>query len=315
MSGSAARPRRIGLVDVGSNAVRTRVIEVADDRTSTLHDERTPIRVGHDVFVSGALTSTTIAGVAHALGLFRSVCDRLGVTDVRAVATSAARTARNGAELLRAVNAAGVDLQIIDGDREAALLHAAVGRRFDLSRGRSALVDLGAGSLEIVVIDAGARVSSASYPLGSLRLHDALPPSDRNRLGAPLLATLDALIAQRGAIAHDQLADARVERLLGIGSSIDIVADLEAGAGRGVSFEGVDAVPAAVLARWRVQLAELSASERTRQFGLSQDRADLVVVALSVYAWLLQQLAVGAVLVPRVSLRDGLLAEWLAESV
>jgi exopolyphosphatase/guanosine-5'-triphosphate,3'-diphosphate pyrophosphatase len=303
------------LVDVGSNAVRTRIVEVTSEGSTTLHDERTALRVGAEVFVSGALTKKTIDGVAQALGRFRSRCDRLGVRDIRAVATSAARSARNGDELVRAVRAAGVDLTIIDGDQEALLLRAAVGRRCDLRHGRAVLVDLGAGSLEVVVLEAGAQLSSASYPLGSLRLYDTLAPADRDVLGVPLLAALDALIAARGAPATDQLHAARGGRLLGVGSSIDVVADLETQAGRGVTIDGLDAVTTAALMSWRAQLAALPPTERTRQFGLTADRADLVVVALSVYAWLVQQLAADAVLVPRVSLRDGLLAQWLAEPV
>lgn len=313
MNAAAARTGRVGLVDVGSNAVRSRVVEVTAAGTTNLHDERTAIRVGHDVFVNGKLTPAAIARVAEALGRFRAVCDQLGVSCIRAVATSAARSAQNASELVRAVRNAGIELQIINGDREAALLRAAVGRRCDLQAGRCVLVDLGAGSLEIVVLDAGTQLSAASYPLGSLRLHDALSDHERAQLGAPLLERLDQLIAERGADARAQLGERRADRLYGIGSSIDVVADFQAAAGCGVTVDGVDAVPLGALAQWRKQLAALPASERTRQYGLTADRADLVVVALSVYTWLVAQTGVDAVLVPRVSLRDGLLAEWLAE--
>ena len=312
MSAAVSRTGRVGLVDVGSNAVRSRVVEVTAAGTTNLHDERTAIRVGREVFVTGKLTPAAIASVAEALGRFRVVCDQLGVDSIRAVATSAARSAQNADELLRAVWTAGIELQIIDGDREAALLRAAVGRRCDLRAGRCVLVDLGAGSIEIVVLDAGTQVSAASYPLGSLRLHDALSDRDRAQLGAPLLDRLDQLIAQRGGDAGAHLAG-RADRLFGIGSSIDVVADFQTAAGCGVTVDGVDAIPRSALAQWRKQLAALPASERTRQYGLTADRADLVVVALSVYTWLVSQTGVDAVLVPRVSLRDGLLAEWLAE--
>lgn len=312
MTTDHARAARVGLVDVGSNAVRTRIVEADGTHTKVLHEERFAIRVGREVFVSGALTQDTIAAVADVLGRFRGVCDRLGVGTIRAVATAAARAARNGPELCVAAQAAGVDLQIIDGGREAELLHAAVDHRVALPT-RSVLVDLGAGSLEIVVVVAHAVVSAASYPLGSLLLLEALDARDRGRLGPPLLAAIDALIEARAAAAAAQLDGIGAARLVGVGSSIDVVDDLESAAGRGHSIDGVAAVTSAALHGWRTRLAAIPAAERAHKYGLTADRADLVVVAISVFHWLLGRVALDAVVVPRVSLRDGLLAQWLAE--
>lgn len=304
---------RVGLVDVGSNAVRMRIVEAGGGETRVLHDRRAAVRVGRDVFVSGEIAADSLAAVGEVLAGFRRECDRLAVGAVRAVATAAARAARNGPALCAAAQEAGVDLEIIDGEREAALLHAAVRRRLPLP-GRCVLVDLGAGSLEIVVVHGDTPASMQSHPLGSLLLRDGLAEDARSALGPPLLAAIDALLDARAGAAAAQLADAAAERLVGIGSSIDVVADLEATAGRGRKVGGVPAVTAAALTHWRTELAAVGEAERQRRFGLTADRADLVVVALSVYAWLLQRLDLDVVLAPGVSLRDGLLAEWLAAS-
>lgn len=313
MTAPTTRSRRIGIVDVGSNAVRTRVVEVREDGSElTLHEERSAVRVGRNVFVDGTITEATMVAVVDALTRFRGVCDHLDVETVRAVATAAARAARNSEELLRRVRAIPVPLEIIDGEREAMLLRLAVGRKVDLTCGSNALVDLGAGSLEVVLLEAGRELSAASYPLGSLLLFDALPAAARESLGSELLAAIDRLLAERTPPIAAQLAAVQRPRLLAVGGGIDIVCDLEISAGRGQQIDGVDAVSADALASWRHQLAALEATERTRQFGITPDRADLVVVALSVYAWLLAQTGGDAVLVPRTSLRDGLLAEWLA---
>ncbi|MEZ5964309.1 MAG: hypothetical protein R3F56_10725 [Planctomycetota bacterium] len=311
MSTASVRPQRLGLVDVGSNAVRTRIVEVLGDAAQTVHDERTPIRVGREVFVTGALTADTIAAVADALGRFRSLSDRLGVHSILAVATAAARTARNGADLCLAAQRAGVDLRIIDGEREAALLHAAIRSRVHL-RGRSILADLGAGSLEIVVLADADVTSSGSHPLGSLLLLEALGADRRDTLGPELLAAIDQLITARATDAGRQVGGDGPTCVVGIGSGIDVVAALEADAGRGHQVRGVDAVTQPALEHWRAQLAALPPAERERRHGLSRDRADLVVVALSVFAWLLRRTGADAILAPRASLRDGLLAEWMS---
>ena len=89
----------------------------------------------------------------------------------------------------------GGPLEVIDGDREAALTFRAVAESFpaEIAAGRVGVVDIGGGSTEIIVADEGKVVFRRSLPLGSVRLHerhvhgDPADPrggaSDRTRCG------------------------------------------------------------------------------------------------------------------------------------
>src|SRR5262249_48038411 len=151
---------RLAAIDIGSNALRLRIVEVdapvvgADGfRFTAFRDvfvDRAPVRLGHDVFTRGFIEPGVIGAACEALRRFRAAMDSAKVDRYRAVATSAAREAQNGDLFVeRAEREAGMHVDVIEGAEEARLVQLAVSERLDL-RGRSAvLVDIGGGSTEL----------------------------------------------------------------------------------------------------------------------------------------------------------------------
>ena len=139
---------RFAAIDVGSNALRLRVIEAmapsspAKPRTPAsastppvppdppwrdLATVRAPVRLGAEVFVSGRLAPTSIAQACDALRGFREEMDRWKIDAYRAIATSAVREAKNGSTLIeRARREAGIELEAIEGHEEARLIQLGV---------------------------------------------------------------------------------------------------------------------------------------------------------------------------------------------
>src|SRR5690349_12402848 len=112
---------RFAAIDVGSNAMRLRVIEAmgpshsGGERTSPgraaaanaivgpwrdLATVRSPVRLGTEVFLSGRLAPASIGRACDALREFRQAMDHWKVDAYRAIATSAVREAKNGATLI-----------------------------------------------------------------------------------------------------------------------------------------------------------------------------------------------------------------------
>src|SRR3954471_9247916 len=182
---------RLAAIDIGSNALRLRIVEgdpptMAPDgpRFTAIRDvfvDRAPVRLGRDVFTKGRIEPGVIGAACEALRRFRAAMDGAKVDRYRAVATSAAREAQNGDLFVeRAEREAGVHVEVIEGIEEARLVQLAVSERLDL-RGRSAiLVDIGGGSTELTLLstaaDAPARGSATltrSLPIGTVRLVEA----------------------------------------------------------------------------------------------------------------------------------------------
>ncbi|HEU0014719.1 MAG TPA: Ppx/GppA phosphatase family protein [Longimicrobium sp.] len=297
-----AFPLRVAAIDVGSNAIRFAAAEFASAAEHVVLDEaRHAVRLGHEVFLSGRLAPDALDAAVRALADFRARMDALGVRHYRAVATSAAREARNGAELVERARAeAGVELEVITGTEEARLVYLGVAGRVPLGDKKWILVDLGGGSVEVSLVDSAGILWTESHTVGSVRLLEELSgagqePGRFQRLLREYAASLSIpVLAQQWNPAG----------VIATGGNIDALARLTGSPG-----DRVAELPLAELRRLIDTLGSLSYRQRVEQMGLKPDRADVIVPAAMVYERVAALAGADRILVPGVGLRDGLLAD------
>lgn len=297
---SAVFPLRVAAVDVGSNALRLSVTEFHDPSSSTvLTYERFPLRLGHDVFLTGLISIESMDSALQGLRLFQQRIDGLGAVLRRAVATSAVRESRNaGFFLERARGEAGMDLELISGSEEARLIHCAVRSRVPLGRRRWLLADLGGGSVEVSLADEQGVLWSESHTMGSVRLLEELggegeePGRFRNLL-SEYIATLriPSLVRRR-----------KPAGFIATGGNIESLARLAGLPDK----NGVGRLPLAGLRMLIDKLARMSVHDRIRELELREDRADVILPAALVYERLAVLVEAEEILVPCVGLREGI---------
>ena len=143
--------RRIAAIDIGTVTTRLLVAEVSPGHVRQL-DRRTIItHLGEGWTQTGRLSEAGIARVETAVAEFVAAIAKIGVTEVRAVATSASRDAGNAAELVERLARHGVSCEVISGEREASLTFA--GATFGMEGEGLLVVDIGGGSTELVYGD------------------------------------------------------------------------------------------------------------------------------------------------------------------
>jgi exopolyphosphatase/guanosine-5'-triphosphate,3'-diphosphate pyrophosphatase len=306
---------RFAAIDVGSNALRLRVIEASapsqggraqlpllpDSPWRDLSTQRAAVRLGHEVFLSGRLAPTSIGQACDALREFRDEMDRWKVDSYRAVATSAVREAKNGSTLIeRARREAGVELEAIEAIEEARLVQLAVTRRVSLNDKRALLVDVGGGSSELTLLDHGDTAFTISLPLGTVRMLEAylkgVKTVDRARERL-LEEAIDRALAE----ALPQLGS--VDVLVGTGGNVDTLWDLCPAKG---TARAIDVAAARALFK---RLCTMSAGERRDAFQLRPDRADTIVPAIAIFLRLAFVLKLTTILAPGVGLIGGVLEE------
>ena len=131
---------------------------------------RVPIRLGADVFSSGAISPAKRDQLIKSLKAFRLLTEVYGVHYLRCCATSAMREATNSAEVLSRVEMeSGVHIEAIDGRTEADLIMSTFWTQ-DLLKDRNYLyIDVGGGSTELTWIENGKRRDSSSFKIGTVR--------------------------------------------------------------------------------------------------------------------------------------------------
>jgi exopolyphosphatase/guanosine-5'-triphosphate,3'-diphosphate pyrophosphatase len=305
---------RFAAIDVGSNAMRCLVVEATGTGSPhVLESVREPVRLGSGVFLSGSIGEPTASRAVEAFRLFRRLIDTWEVGHVRAIATSAMREAADSEELVgRIRDETGIDVRIIDGAEEARLVGRAVSSRIDLRRGRVALVDVGGGSVEVVVLNDGEIVRTESFTMGAVRLLEALSTTARNgdsSFFALLQGYVDAIRSRVRTAAGKEPMDLYAAT----GGSVVTLADLagEAAEGPPALQPGVRTIPLDRLREWTIDLASLSYRERIERHGLREDRADVILPAAVVYLKLGEVFGVDRLFVPDVGLKDGLVLDMI----
>ena len=330
---SVSTPLRVAAIDAGSNAIRFVVAEFGGHAYKVIARLRVPVRLGHRVFTHGALDDDTMDRAVAAFRRFRVEVDRLGVSRLRAVATSATREASNRDGFLDRIRVeSDIDLEPITGEEEARLVHLAVSRRIDLSRGRWILVDLGGGSIEVSLVDDIGILWSHSYKVGTVRLletlaaakgchdtvrqwverglrHLTIPPPD----GHPGPAAFAATGGNAEALARLALGNPAQRHPAHPDGAFSI-----AGAARAqaipASSSSVPAshVPVSRLDKVIRALAVMTVAQRIERLRLRPDRADVILPAALVYRHFAALAHSNQMVVPSVGVKEGVLLDVAA---
>ncbi|MCB0353059.1 MAG: exopolyphosphatase, partial [Bdellovibrionales bacterium] len=159
---------RMGIIDLGTNSVRLFVYDVSTSRPpKKLFQSKAMVRLGDNLYKGLELDPLAIKRTVKALKNFKKTLSEFRVTSLRAVGTSALRTAQNANELISAVlQETGIALEPISGEEEARLIATGVLANEPCGSGRHLLIDIGGGSTEIIVVEDNAITSFHSLELG-----------------------------------------------------------------------------------------------------------------------------------------------------
>lgn len=171
---------RIAALDLGSNSFHLLVADAHPDGSfDRLFREKEMLRLGDVVARHGRLTEEACDLAVAAVRRFRSLAEGAGAEEFVACATSAIREAENGADLVdRLAAETGVHVRVISGIEEAGLIFRAVQASVMIDPGPALCLDLGGGSLELMVGDAGGLAWATSVKLGVARLTAELVRGD-----------------------------------------------------------------------------------------------------------------------------------------
>jgi len=296
----------LATIDIGTNTTLLLVASVAGPSVEVLAERAEITRLGRGIGRSGELAPDAVARTLAVLREYAAIARQQGAR-VAAVGTEALRRAPNAAAFLGpAAEVLGGPVEVIDGEREAALTFQAVVTSFpDVAAGALAVVDIGGGSTEIVLATGGTVEFRVSLPLGSVRLTEAYirhdPPAAAER------AAIDATI--EAALARVPFPPAPIT-LVGVAGTVTSLAAMA------LDLASYD--PARVhghrlsradLGRQLARLGAATQAERERMIGLDPRRADVIFAG----ALILDKIAAAAgateVVVSDRGIRWGLLYE------
>ncbi len=276
------------------------------EKYEVLDNERAAVRLGHNAFTRHVLSDETIAAAARVFRHFRRMMEQNHVSVYRAVATSAAREARNRQLLISRIRRkSGIELEVISGEEEARLVCAAVLKTLGETISPRAIFDLGGGSLEISFLREGNVERRVALPLGTVRLMETYGIEGVITEDAATRIKHHVLTLLRSAIPSPQnLANAVA---VGCGGNAEALTFLAPGP----RVRGFPSVNVRLLRDqiWKILNADVA--HRMKVFRVRRDRAEVIGIAAIVLATLAQYLNLRTFLVPGVGVREGILLDLM----
>ncbi len=302
---------RIAALDLGSNSFHLLVADVHPDGTFTpVSREKDILRLGDEVARAGRISPPTADRTVASIRRLRELADALGAREVIAKATSAIRTAANGSELVDRIEAeTGVEVQVIDGYEEARLIFAAVRASVVLEPAPALCVDIGGGSVELMVGDMAGLRYATSVPLGVGRLtaelvHDDPPTrAERSAVETRVRDVLEPVVGE---------VRSRAPRMaVGASGTINDLARMIAGAETGevpVSANGLR-IDAERLRALQHRVVRMPLAERRRLPGLEEKRAELIPAGATLLLTIFDVFTVDEMVVSDWALREGIVLD------
>jgi len=295
-------------VDIGANSVRLKIARLRNNKLVELADDREVVRLGESVFRTGLLDPKAMAQTVKVLQRFHRAAQSHGANLVRVVATSSLRDARNASAFTEWVESAtGWQVEVISGLEEGRLIHFGVMANTRISASRVLLMDLGGGSCEITVsVDRQIR-DIVSLPLGAVRLtreflqHD--PPKKKE------LEQLRSFIAEEVGRVERRMKRAGAQISIATSGTAAALADLYAARANITS----STVPRDVVVKFAERLSKLPLDQRLAMPGIGPRRAEIIIAGANVYSELLTRLGLSSFRYLPLGLRDGVLAQMVAD--
>jgi len=289
---------RYGAIDIGSNAIRLLIADIIENGGVVSFTKNTlirvPLRLGDDAFIEQHISKRKSEDLLKTMIAFRSLMDVYKVSEYMACATSAMREAKNGSDIVKEIKEVGIDIEIIDGGREARIIYNSHIEQ-QLERKRSYLyIDVGGGSTELSVFDNGVLEGSRSFNIGTIRILDN-QDSDENWQAMKEWVKV-----------HTK----NHKGIIGIGTGGNInklyrMAD-EKGS-RPLTFNKLKSM--------YEYLNSFSLKERISVLGLNNDRADVIIPACEIFLNVMKWGSVKNIVVPRVGLVDGIIQTLIDDRV
>jgi len=278
-------------IDIGTNAARLLIGEVCSNNgfsyVKKISYTRFPLRLGEEVFEDGIISEKKAEKFIDTIKAFKLLAKVYEVKALRACATSAMREAKNGEQVRKKIKkATDVEIEVISGDEEAGLIFGTF-FLLDFDKDVSFIViDVGGGSTEVSVFENGERIAAKSFEIGTIRLL-------KNKVKPTIWKDIHQWIEQ-----HVDLDS--IHNIFATGGNINKVHKI-----LGASY--MEAISLKKVSKLRDTLEELSIEERIDKYQLKADRADVIVPAMNIYIYIMEELKCSQMIVPKIGLSDGMI--------
>lgn len=299
----------VGVIDLGTRAIRMVIAEITSKgQTRVIEMLQKPVSIGKDVFITGRIGRGAMNEVIEILRQYKEIVQTYQVKHLQVIATSAVREAQNRDLFTdRVYVRTGFEVEVIEGTEENRLnllaLESVVQEDFKLDALNCFILEVGAGSTEIIILNKGKVEYTKTLALGSARLPDSLIPgtSQNSEIKKSLRRRIQNIISS----SRNEFSMDAVDTFIALGADMRLAAEYLEPEDKGK----ISKVSKKKLMKWLDQIGVLSPEEIAGQFNISFNQAQTLYASLTLYAQFFSTTETDNIYIAKVSMRDGILSE------
>lgn len=309
--------KRLALIDMGTNTFHLLITEVDENGNRTdFVKTKVPVRLGQGGISKGAIAPEAYERALKTLRDFRRQLDEYGVETVQAMATSMVRNASNGEDFIKDIyKQTDIQVEIIDGAREAELIYFGVRSASVLDEQTSLIMDIGGGSVEFIICNEQQIFWKQSFEVGAQRLMDRFYTQDP--IPDAQVAAEKQFLAEQMQPLTDAVARYKPVRLVGASGTFDTLCDIDALSrgdnARQLSQPPVSSLEVADYYKIHQDLLHKTHDERLAIPGMLEMRVDMIVLASILVDFVLETYTLKEIRVSAYALKEGVLAQALGK--
>ncbi len=303
--------QRIAVMDLGTNTFHLLIAEKTENGFKEILHLTEAVKLGEGGMKDGLITPQAFERGLKTMQLFAENIAVKEALQVRAVATSAVRSTKNGLDFIwRVKEKTGIEIEVIDGLQEAELIYKGVKSSGILSAQKSLVLDIGGGSVEFILCDQEKIFWKHSFEIGAQRLrqlfHQADPITQEN------IIQLNQYLEEQLQMLFLSVKNQQVQQLIGSAGSFETYAEMiELDKSHAFNIKKTKTYDFEIpdferVANW---LQNSSHEERLNKKGIIPLRVDMIVVASLLTSFIMQKLEIPKLSMTTYSLKEGIIAE------
>ncbi|GGG57924.1 hypothetical protein GCM10011403_14050 [Pseudohongiella nitratireducens] len=159
-------------IDLGSNSFHLLIARQINGKHEIVERFSEKVQLGAGLMSNGLIQPDAFERGLACLKDFAAAMEAHPVKHIWAVGTNALRVAKNSADFLAAAAELGIDIDVVSGEEEAALVYTGVSSALPVLSESQLVVDIGGGSTEVVIGRGMQRDAVFSLPIGCVSWRD-----------------------------------------------------------------------------------------------------------------------------------------------
>ena len=307
----------IAIIDLGTNTFHVLIIEITSTGEKRVKDKfREAVKLGEGGIATHKITPEAYQRGINALLKIRTLLDSKKVDRVLAFATSAIRSAHNGKAFIEEAKAkANIDIQIINGNEEAALIYQGIRYGLSLPVHQDVLmVDIGGGSVEFIVGNRQTAKLLRSVNIGAQRMMDVAGSFDR--ISPAQIEAVEQYYQNELYGLISEIKEFPISMLVGSSGTYETFGQMAAhDAGEKNFSDNINGYRFDVkrFKKLYKKLIQSTRAERQSIPGMELLRVDMILMGTILTDLIINELNIQEIQVSNYALKEGILANYLSE--